>query len=236
MNKTKYSLPLVYMPVSFLKNSVKIKNVQKILWVVHRTDNHKLFLFFFFCFPEYLVGHLIVMGTQGRFSLCGPVLNIAEHRAYLEPFTSYSPQNSRKSPLGAVSSLLRTAMEKPFTGLFIFLPHTWHTVWALLLGSFLWWIEGSVSPGMTGLIYHCIPHAWGHAKHSEDFQKLFIEWTKGQRQHLRFHLLSYLGKSIKRVGGETWLVPSARVLVCLDESLFVSVFSASGPVWHLSWT
>lgn len=155
MNKTKYSL-LVYMLVSFLKNSVKIRNVQKILWVVHRTDNHTLRSFFS---PPWIPG-----GTFESYGDTGQVFITWACPAYcrapgvpgtlLQTLVS-PPRNSRKSASGTVSALLRTVLNchgKAFQRACIVL-----LTLSILRGSFLGQIEGSVSPGMTELIYHCIP-------------------------------------------------------------------------------
>lgn len=159
----------------------------------------------FFHLPENLVGHLKVMGTQGRFSWRGPVLHIAEHLAYLEPFCKHW-----FLPLGIPESQLRgqyqlcweqfsTAMEKPFKGLASSSSHLAYCVALFSDRLKVLWAQGWQSSFTI-----VFPVARATAT-SEDFQKLCVEWTKGQRQHLRFHVLSYLDRPIERVGGDTWL-------------------------------
>lgn len=203
MNKIKYSLLLVYMLVSFLKNSVKIINVQKYFGLY--IEQIIIHCVSFFHFPEYLVGHLRVMGTQGRFSLGGPDLHMAEHQSYLEPFCKHwflplgIPESQHWGQYRLCWEQFSTVMEKPFKGLASSSSHLAYCVALFSDRLTVLWAQGWQSSFTI-----VFPMA-GAMANSEDFQKLCTEWMKGQRQHLKFHLLSYLAKSIKRVGGDTWL-------------------------------
>lgn len=94
------------------------------------------------------------------------------------PISEISPHSSKKKiTLEDNAHPIENYHVRVFKGLCILLLYSILGI-TCSLALVLWQIEGSTSPGMVGLIYHCIPHVWGNGKHAKDFQKLFIECTK----------------------------------------------------------
>lgn len=112
LNKMKYSLSSVYMLVSFLKNSVKIKFAKYTLdWYIKEIII--MFFFFFSNMCECLVGHLKVMRDTGpprSVWACPAHCRTSSVPGALQKMlvtfciSETAPHNSKKSPQGTTST------------------------------------------------------------------------------------------------------------------------------------
>lgn len=153
MNTIKYSLRLFYRIVSFLK----IINVQKYFGLyIEQIILHCVYFFS----PLWIPGAIFESyGDTGQVFIgwaCPAYCRVPVVPETLLQTQVFSHLKFQKVSFGDSISSVEKSSKLPWKSLSQGLHRPPHT--------FLGQIEGSVSPGVTELIYHCIPHGWGHGK------------------------------------------------------------------------